>query len=165
MILGGQAFDPGGVARRAARRHGVRPRHGADSRRSWRTCPATCRRRHRCGTPASGEALSILAAADEISRDVIRGSEVDLGSAGTPAAMPPDDWRVVLSTYVPHVIGCVVGGLLTEDPTVPGEARTWLTTVLTLRGGDANTVEHLWRALAHRLREYPEAVRLPQGRS
>ena len=70
--------------------------------------------------PGVGEALSILAAADEIGRDVIRGSEIDLGSAGTPAAMPPDDWRVVLGTYVPHVIGCVVGGLLAEDPDRPG---------------------------------------------
>ena len=56
--------------------------------------------------------------------------------------------------------GCAVGGLLTEDPTVPGEARTWLTTVLALRGGDADTVDHLWQALAHRLGEYREAVRL-----
>ena len=158
-ILGGQAFDPGGV--RAARLGGTA--YAPDREQLSLVLadlpghvPPAAPLRH----PGVGEALSILAAADEIGRDVIRGSEIDLGRAGTPAAMPPDDWRVVLATYVPHVIGCVVGGLLTEDPTVPGEARSWLMTVLSLRGGDADAVDHLWRSLAQRLREYPEAVRL-----
>ena len=159
VILGGQAFDPGGV--RAARLGGTAytsdmeglPRLLEDL--PGHVPPATPLRH-----PGMAEALAILAAADEISRDVIRGREADLGSAGVPGAMPPDDWRVVLATYVPHVIGCVVGGLLTEDPSVPAEARSWLATVLSLRGGDADTVDHLWRSLAQRLREYPEAVRL-----
>jgi methanogenic corrinoid protein MtbC1 len=159
VILGGQAFDTGGV--RAARLGGTAytsdveglPRLLADLPGH---VPPAAPLRH----PGTAEALAILAAADEITRDVIRGSEVDLGSAGIPAALPPDDWRVVLATYVPHVIGCVVGGLLTEDPSVPAEARSWLTAVLSLRGGDADTVDLLWKALAQRLREYPEAVRL-----
>ena len=110
--------------------------------------------------PGMAEALAIQAAGDEIGRDIIRGTELELGVAGTPAAMAPDDWRVVLTTYVPHVIGCVVGGLITDDPSVPAEARSWLATVIELRGGDPAAVEDLWRTLAQRLREYPEAVRL-----
>ena len=106
------------------------------------------------------EALAIQAAGDEIGRDIIRGTEQELGVAGAPAAMAPDDWRVVLTTYVPHVIGCVVGGLITDDPSVPAEARSWLATVVELRGGDPRAVDDLWRTLAQRLREYPEAVRL-----
>ena len=58
------------------------------------------------------------------------------------------------------MVGCVAGGLLAEDPSVPGEARTWLADVLALRGGDPRAVDALWQALAARLREYPEAVRL-----
>jgi methanogenic corrinoid protein MtbC1 len=159
VILGGRAFDPGGV--RAARLGGTA--YAPDLARLAdvlqdlpRHVPPAAALRH----PGVGEALAILAAADEVCRDVLRGSAVDLGRAGAPAAMPPDDWRVVLATYVPHVIGCVVGGLLAEDPTVPGEARDWLTAVLELRGGDADAVDQLWKALSERLREYPEAVRL-----
>ena len=45
------------------------------------------------------------------------GSGSTSGAGMDAGAHAPDDWRVVLATYVPHVVGCVVGGLLTEDPT------------------------------------------------
>ncbi|RYP88943.1 twin-arginine translocation pathway signal protein [Nocardioides guangzhouensis] len=159
VVVGGHAFDAAGV--RAARLGATAYAGDVATLDSLlldlpgHVAPAAPLRH-----PGAVEALEILAEVDEIGRDVIRGSEVDLGEAGVPDAMAPDDWRVVLSTYVPHVIGCVAGGLLTEDPSVPGQARTWLTDVLALRGGDPRAVDALWQALATRLREYPEAVRL-----
>lgn len=159
VVVGGHAFDASGV--RAARL-GASAYAGdvAGLDRLLSALPGHVPPAAPLRHPGAVEALAILAEIDEIGRDVVRGSEADLGEAGVPDAMAPDDWRVVLSTYVPHVVGCVAGGLLAEDPSVPGEARTWLADVLALRGGDPRAVDALWQALAARLREYPEAVRL-----
>jgi methanogenic corrinoid protein MtbC1 len=159
VVVGGHAFDAAGL--RAARigatayAGDVDALEGALAALPGHVPPAPPLRH-----PGAVEALEILAEADDIGRDVVRGSEADLGEAGIPDAMAPDDWRVVLSTYVPHVVGCVAGGLLVEDRSVPGEARAWLSDVLALRGGDPRAVDALWSALASRLREYPESVRM-----
>ena len=81
-------------------------------------------------------------------------------SGGGEAAVSPDDWRVVLATFVPHVVDCLAGALLVEDAGVMSEARTWLGDVLDRRGGDPRALEALEHALVRRLREYPEALRL-----
>lgn len=114
--------------------------------------------------PGAREAEAIAADSDEIARDVLRATDLDLGlSGGGETTLPPDDWRVVLATFVPHVIDSLVGALLTDDPSVATETRTWLGNVLRRRQADPDTVAALDRALAGRLREYPQAVRLLGG--
>jgi methanogenic corrinoid protein MtbC1 len=159
VVVGGMGFDAGGV--RAARLGATAHATSVDDLPELlEGLPGHVSPVPPLRHPGLAEALAIQADAHEIQRDVIQGTEAELGRAGVPDAMAPDDWRVVLTTYVPHVVGCVIGGLLTEDPTVPREARVWLTEVLELRGGDTSAVDDLWQALGQRLREYPEAVRL-----
>lgn len=64
---------------------------------------------------------------------------------------------------MPHVVDSLVGALLTEDPTVVTETRAWLGDVLTRRGGDRVSLDALQQALADRLRECPQALRMLRG--
>ena len=70
---------------------------------------------------------------------------------------------MVLATFVPHVIDCVAGALLTEDPTVYAETRAWLGGVLAGRGAAPQVLAVVEEALAQRLHDHPEAVRLIGG--
>ncbi|HET7430115.1 MAG TPA: cobalamin B12-binding domain-containing protein [Nocardioides sp.] len=107
------------------------------------------------------EAREISAQGDEVARDVMTATDHALGlSGGGEAAVSPDDWRVVLATYVPHVVDSLVGALLTDDPSVIAQTRSWLEDVLTRRGGDPGAFDALQAALSRRLREYPQALRL-----
>ena len=110
--------------------------------------------------PGVGEARSILAEADEIGRDVIRGTEVDLGApAPRPRCRPTTGgWSSRPTSRTS--IGCVAGGLLTEDPTVLGEARSWLTACWRCAAATPTPSPGCGRRWRSRLREYPEAVRL-----
>ena len=107
------------------------------------------------------EARSIEAESDSISRDVVLETASRLGSRGESTSS--DDWRPVLSAFAPHVVDCVAGALLTEDPTVYSETRAWLTGVLTGRGAAPEAATVLEDALAQRLHDHPVAVRLLGG--
>jgi hypothetical protein len=111
--------------------------------------------------PGALEAREISAQADQVARDVMTATDHALGlNDGGEAAVSPDDWRVVLATYVPHVVDSLVGALLTDDASVVAETRSWLEDVLIRRGGDPGAFDALRHALARRLREYPQALRL-----
>jgi MerR family transcriptional regulator, light-induced transcriptional regulator len=157
VIVGGRAFDPAGVR---AERIGATAyaAHLGQARDLVEALPSHVSPAPPLRHPGAAEALVIQASADEIGRDLL--SRSGSGAGMDAGAHAPDDWRVVLATYVPHVVGCVVGGLLTEDPTVPGDARQWLVDVLTLRGGDPSAVEDLWAGLVRRLHDFPEALAL-----
>ncbi|GAA2152554.1 cobalamin-dependent protein [Nocardioides koreensis] len=113
--------------------------------------------------PGAFEARSIEAESDTISRDVLLATDAALGLGHADRDLATDDWRVVLATFVPHVIDCVAGALLTEDPTVYAETRGWLGGVLAVRGAAPQAVSVVEQALAQRLHDHPEAVRLIAG--
>jgi MerR family transcriptional regulator, light-induced transcriptional regulator len=113
--------------------------------------------------PGAVEARSIEAEADTLSRDVVRAATAALGVEAGDETTPTEDWRVVLATFVPHVVDCVAGALLTEDPTVYGETRRWLGEVLAARGAVPEALGAVEEALAQRLHDHPEAVRLLAG--
>lgn len=104
------------------------------------------------------EAADILAEADDVCRDVLASTDRRLGlTGGGEDATSPDDWRVVLATFVPHVVDSLAGALLTQDPTVMWQTRTWLDDVITRRGGDPRAGEAVFAATADRLSGLPEA--------
>ena len=107
------------------------------------------------------EAREIGAISDAIARDVMRAADSALGlSGGGEAAVAPDDWRVVLATFVPHLVDSLVGSLLTDDPLVMDQTWDWLHEVLHLRGADEHAAGAVRVALARRLADYPAASRL-----
>jgi MerR family transcriptional regulator, light-induced transcriptional regulator len=109
------------------------------------------------GAPAH-EAQAITSSRDDVVRAVLASPAVARSLAGQDGS--PDHWSTVLSTFVPHVVDCVVGGLLVDDPLLVAAERSWLRDVVTRRGGAAASVDVVWDALADRLRDFPEAVRL-----
>jgi methanogenic corrinoid protein MtbC1 len=109
--------------------------------------------RHRGAT----EARTIAAEHESVVRDVMTETDRVLGlSGGGEAALAPDDWRVVLATFVPHVVESLEGALLTEDRAVMDETRAWLDVVLERRAADPRAVAALVDALADRLADLPE---------
>jgi methanogenic corrinoid protein MtbC1 len=159
-LVGGRAFDAAGVR---AHRLGATAYAGSAAEAIAlldtvpRHVPPARPLRHR-GAIEAGE---IQAQIDDICRDVLTATDHELGlSGGGEGAHRPDDWQVVLATSVPHVVDSLVGALLTDDPTVLAEARTWLSDVLRRRGGDPDSWDALDHALRRRLREYPEALRM-----
>ena len=107
-------------------------------------------------SPAAQEARAISSIGDQVARDVL-GAPAVAAVLGQPDGSP-DHWTTVLSTFVPHVVDCVVGALLTDDPTVVAAEREWLEDVVDRRAGDPAAVAAVWSALAVRLREFPEAA-------
>ncbi|GAB2881471.1 cobalamin B12-binding domain-containing protein [Nocardioides pacificus] len=160
VIVGGHAFDDAGVraGRLGATAYAATPEAALDL---LATIPHHVTAAPAYTHPGAIEAQTLHAEADVLVRDIVNGADRTLGIVGAHAeALAPDDWRVVLATYVPHVVDCVAGGLLTQDPTVPDDARGWLDEVMHRRGAPEGVVDVLWRQLVTRLREYPQAVRL-----
>lgn len=111
--------------------------------------------------PGAVEARSLAANSESVGRALLAGSDLALGlTGGGEAAVSPDDWRVVLATFIPHVIDCVVGALLTEDASVVTDCRTWLADVLAARAGDPTASDVVWDSLRDLLHDYPEALGL-----
>ncbi len=160
IVVGGSAFDADGVraARLGATAYAASPQEVVDR---LRTLPRHVTRAEPLRHPGAAEAAAIQADVDDIVRDTVDATDRALGlTGGGEAAVSPDDWRVVLATHVPHLLGCVSGGLLVRDPTIPAAAGQWLGSLLERRGGDERAVPELWAALRHRLRDYPEAIAL-----
>lgn len=158
VIVGGRAFDADGV--RAGRLGATA--YAADPLAVPELLAALPR--HVPPAPplvgaAAGEAGSLHAEAEDISHDV----EAVLRSVfGVPADphLDRDDWRVVLTTFVPHVVDCLAGALLTGDAGLLVETRDWLSEVLTGRDGAPEAVPVLWRALRGRVQGSPKALRM-----
>lgn len=164
VMVGGQAFDPAGLraTRLGATAYAASP---AAARDLLATIPRHVTAAPALHHPGAIEAQTLHAGADLLVRDILGAVDGVLGILGAPGeVVPADDWRTVLTTYVPHVVDCVAGGLLTEDPTVPDEAHRWLDDVMQRRGAPEGTVDVLWGELRARLREYPQSVRLLQSR-
>lgn len=156
VVVGGRAFDTLGVR---ARRLGATA-YGTDPRQALHLLSTLPHQvdpvsplRHR----GANEASAILASADALDRDAWAATCVALGLAPVAEPTAPDRWDVVLAGFVPHVIDCLVGSLMTQDPTVLGDARFWLTEVVAGRSGDPAAVPTLWRALADLLQDHPTA--------
>lgn len=109
--------------------------------------------------PGAVEARNLIANSETVGRALLTATDTRLGlSGGGEAAVPPDDWRVVLATFVPHVIDCVAGALLTEDASLVVDCRVWLADVLTARAGDPTASDVLWGSLQDLLHDYPVAI-------
>ncbi len=156
VVVGGRAFDSGGVR---ARRLGATAYAGspAEALQVLAGLPRHVDAAPPLGHRGAAEARTLQARADAIARDVL--AALDLGSL----ALPPDDWRVVLATHTPHVVDSLVGALLCDDVSVLVETRAWLREVLTGRGGGPASVDQLWEALAHQLRDFPAALAMVQA--
>lgn len=155
VIVGGQAFDAAGVR---ARRLGATA-YAADPAAAaalLTTLPTHVSAAPLLRHPGAIEARGLEADADAISRAVASDTSRAL-PGDVPGEVFPDDWRVVLRTYVPHIVDCLVGALQTEDPTVLLRTRDWLLDILLARGADPTAVDVLWSVLAAHLRDYPEA--------
>ena len=158
VVVGGRAFDPAGLRaqRLGATAYGATPQAALDL---LTTLPAHVPSAPGLRHLGAAEARAILSESDTVARDVIASTDVVLGVSGG-AALSPDDWRVVLANFVPHVVDSLAGSLLTEDPRVMAEIRGWLGDVLDRRGADPAALPALDEALALRLRDYPETIRM-----
>ncbi len=158
VVVGGRAFDREGVRahRLGATAHVLHPDELPTvlDRLPRHVPPAPA-----LTGPAVAEARALHSTTEDISHDVV--ASVRAGTGSSPdGGKDRDDWRVVLSTFVPHVVDCLSGALLIDDATVVSEARTWLTDVLARRSAAPHAVAVLWEALRVRLHDYPEALRL-----
>jgi len=160
VVVGGHAFadDPQRAQRLGATAYAATP---ADVVRMIDTLPLHVPNAGALRGPAASEARAIQAASDEIARDVL--AHPDLATLLGDPVSSPDHWTTVLATFVPHVVDCVVGALLAEDPSVLPQERTWLADVVARRGGEPGAVDVLWSVLAGRLREFPGAVGMLVG--
>jgi methanogenic corrinoid protein MtbC1 len=154
VVVGGTAFDTAGRRAQAigatAYATGLVDLPGVLAALPQHTGPAPTLRH-----AGAQEANLIISDLHEMSREVLLGTDAALGEGAT--ALPADHWRTVLATFVPHLLECVAGAVLTEDPTVTHEARAWMTAVLTRREAPPEAMDCLWEVLGARLREYPRA--------
>ena len=162
VVLGGRALDSRGVR---AQRLGATAyaRTPEDALALLPSLPVHVAPAGPLRHPGAVEARSIEAESDSISRDVVVATTARLGVEREHGTTSRDDWRVLLSTFAPHVVDCLAGALLTEDPTVYSETRDWLAGVLSGRGAAPAAVAFLEETLAQRLHDHPEAVRLLGG--
>ncbi len=93
---------------------------------------------------------------DEAQRLVL--AELTAAGAGAEAAQAP--WLRVLDDQLPHVLGCIAGALVADDPTIAADALSWVDHVLLPRNAPSGTGAALRRALAEVLRDLPAATRL-----
>jgi methanogenic corrinoid protein MtbC1 len=160
VVVGGRAFDADGrrALRLGATAYAATPQQAlalmADLPRHVPAAPAL----HHAG---AADAASLQAAGDALARELIIGTDAALRlSGGSEAAVSPDDWRVVLATFAPHVVDCVIGGLLTDDASVVRECRTWLDDVLHGRDAPPHAADAMWETLGRLLRDHPAAGRM-----
>lgn len=155
VVVGGRAFDPAGLRaqRLGATAYAATPQAALDLNLPAHV-PSAPGLRHL----GAAEARAILSECDTVARDVIASTGLALGLDDLVAS--PDDWRAVLAGFVPHLVDSLAGSLLTEDPLVLSETRTWLGDVLARRHADPAALPALDEALALRLRDYPETIRM-----
>lgn len=155
VVVGGRAFDAARARAIGATAYAAGPGEvveaiGTLPRHVGHALPL----RHAGATEARG-----LHTSDErVAADVGAVLAERLGVGATD--VPPDHWWGVLTGFLPHLVDCLAGALLVEDPTVLEEAIDWLTRVLAVRGAPGDAVDHVRHALAERLVEHPEATAL-----
>ena len=160
VVVGGRAFDREGVR---AQRLGATAYAGSadDAVALLGALPLHVDEAPPLRHPGAQEARELGASTDTIARDVMRVVDTALGlSGGGEDALRPDDWRVVLATFVPHLVDSLVGALLCDDPLVMDEAWRWLDEVLQRRGASERAALSVRTALANRVADYPAAVQM-----
>ena len=154
VIAGGSAFDEAGerALRLGATAYAATPE---DALLVLQSLPGVVRRA--IASPEH-EAYRLEREADTLARAAV---EATLRRIGNPAgAFTPDHWSVVLTTFAPHLVAAVAGGVLLADPTVPETAREWLERVLVRRQAPDGTTDVLWHELRAQLHAYPSATAL-----
>lgn len=156
VVVGGRAFD---VEGRRARALGATA-YARDPETLLEMLPSLPR--HVGAAPplrhaGAAEARTIQATADAIATAVATQLTQRLPA---PPDSGVDTWSAVLYGHLGHLVDCLAGALLTEDPSVLSDDRRWMTEVLRGRECPAGAVAALWDALLDELREFPEAVAL-----
>ncbi len=82
-----------------------------------------------------------------------------LRSELVPGGARPE-WERVLDDQLPHLVGCVAGALVADDPRIVGDALAWAEVVLSHRGAPDVVGLALRQALLGALHDVPEAARL-----
>ena len=151
VIAGGSAFDDTGdrAIRLGATAYAATPE---DALVVLRSLPGVVRRE---ATSPEHEAYRLEREADALAWTAV---EATLRRLGSPAgAFTPDHWSVVLTTFTPHLVAAIAGGVLLSDQTVPATARDWLDRVLVRRQAPAGTTDVLWQELRAQLHDFPTA--------
>ncbi|GAA5141985.1 cobalamin-dependent protein [Nocardioides marinquilinus] len=151
-VVGGHGFDPAG---RRARALGATAQAsgGADVAGVVAGLPA----RVRPVEPLTGPGPSEAALLAPRTTAVARGAMSRL--AERPDA-PEGHLADVLADQLPVVVGCVVSGLLVDEPDVVRETGGWLGRVLDSRGGGPELVDLALAAVRDELHDFPTAVTL-----
>ncbi|QZY28249.1 cobalamin B12-binding domain-containing protein [Nocardioides coralli] len=157
VVVGGRAFDAAGrrAERIGASAHATGP---AEAAARLDALPHHVPPAPPLRDAAAREAADLQARTGDVVRRVmlVTFATLDL----PPEEHAPDLWSGVLAGFLPHVVDGVVGALVTDDPTVVAETRSWLVEVLGARLADPRALDALWGALEHELRDYPEVTRL-----
>lgn len=112
--------------------------------------------------PAAREAQALAERSDDLAREVMAAIDRVIRLSGDDEdALSPDDWRVVLATFVPHVVDSLIGAMLTDDASVISQTTGWLSSVLECRGAPSDAASALVGALRDSLGpDHPQAARL-----
>jgi MerR family transcriptional regulator, light-induced transcriptional regulator len=158
VVVGGSAFDPEG---RRARVIGATAFASAadDAGALVRSLPGAVTAAPPLTHPGAEEAYAVFrereVLADEVQRLVLRALPDPDAAAGTERS-----WLRVLEDQLPHVVGCVAGALVCDDPSVVAGAVDWAEVVLRHRRSPDGTGRALRSGLHDALHGYPEASRL-----
>lgn len=157
VVVGGSAFDPDGRRAAAVGANGFATSASgvADAVRSLpSTVPAAPPLAH----AGAGEAFVVFRLRESLA-DQVRGALVAWVEAdGDPRA--DRGWLDVLDDQLPHVVGSVAGALVTDDPSVVGQALTWARDVLVHRRAPSGSGDALSAGLRGALVELPAALRV-----
>ncbi|WP_121252064.1 cobalamin B12-binding domain-containing protein [Nocardioides ferulae] len=159
VVVGGAAFDAAGVRASAlgATAYAAGPAEAAEL---LVTIPRHVSQAPPLRHAEADEARVLVASGEEIVRAAIAATTTALGRGDDPSPASPDTWWSVLTGFAPHVVDCVAGALLTGDPSVVDETRTWYAEVLAGRDADPRALPALWSAFAHEVRDIPRAAAL-----
>jgi methanogenic corrinoid protein MtbC1 len=151
VIAGGSALGPNGdrALRLGATAYAETPEA---ARTILASIPRVVAAEH---TSPEHEAYRLERQADDLARTAV---EATMRMVGNPAgAVTPDHWSVVLTTFTPHLVAAIAGGVLLADREVPEAARAWLERVLVRRRAPEGVTDVLWSQLRDGLRDYPNA--------
>lgn len=159
VVVGGRAFDVAGL--RAA---GVGATAYAGDPADLPEVLASLPHHVESAAPLHGPRVAesdlVVSTSDALVRQLRGDLDAALGRGPRRRTGSGSDWRVVLHTSVPHVVGTLAAALLVDDPSMVTENAGWLRGVLVQHGGPASALDVLWDSLAARLRDFPEALGL-----
>ncbi|MDT9594416.1 cobalamin-dependent protein [Nocardioides zeae] len=149
VVVGGAAFDPGGVR---AQRLGATA-HAASASvlaRRLPDLPARVRPAPPLTSDSAREAYALVPGLSVVAEALVSRAR----DGGSGAAV------VAVADQVPHLLGTLVAALLLDDPAIMAEGRSWLRAVAEARPGAAAAVDRLWEELGRHVRDFPQAYDL-----